>query len=360
MSNKNNPYNDNNQFSKRIFEKSGSIKKKYDRAESFMVRSLNYISDLFDKVLFNQRFSKLVAICIAAILVMVVTTGEDSNIFTSGLESAAELNNITVTTNVSDSVYEVSGLPESVTVTITGDTNDVQGVSTNRSGLAVMADLSNLDEGTHQVKLNPVNFSSKVDVIVEPSTAIVTIKKKISRSFNLGYDFINENKLESIYVLDEPELSESEVIVRASEDTMDQISFVKALIDVNGVKDDFEQDAIIVAYNQKGEKMDVEIIPEVVSVKVKVTSPHKEVPISIIPSGELADGKAIESYSLDNETVVIYGKQNVLDSIDSLNVTVSVDGISKDTKITTPIVLPSGVKTSSISKLTISFEVGDP
>lgn len=343
-----------------IAKKSQSFKKTYASVENSFVKTFRAFSAWIDFVLFNQRFAKLVALCLAVVLYLVIN-GPDkgSSIFVSNVRQVVTLDNVSVTSNISSSVYEVTGLPETVTVNVMGDNADVQFASQQKDSYQVLADLEVFGEGTHEITLEPVNFSDNVDVTIQPSTALVTIKKKISRSFTIGYDFINTNKLDKIYSLAEPEFSQNEVIVKASEDTISKISFVKALIDVDGIKADFEQDAKLVAYDQEGNPVNVDILPETVTAKVSVTTPHKEVPIEIIPEGKMKDGLAIESYTLDHSSITIYAPQSVLDNVDKVSISVPVTRITKDTKITMPVMLPSGVSTGSINKVSISLKVGE-
>lgn len=343
-----------------IAKKSQSFKKTYASVENTFVKTFRAFSAWIDFVLFNQRFAKLVALCLAVVLYLVIN-GPDkgSSIFVSNVRQVVTLDNVSVTSNISSSVYEVTGLPETVTVNVMGDNADVQFASQQKDSYQVLADLEVFGEGTHEITLEPVNFSDNVDVTIQPSTALVTIKKKISRSFTIGYDFINTNKLDKIYSLAEPEFSQNEVIVKASEDTISKISFVKALIDVDGIKADFEQDAKLVAYDQEGNPVDVDILPETITAKVSVTTPHKEVPIEIIPEGKMKDGLAIESYTLDHSSITIYAPQSVLDNVDKVSISVPVTRIIKDTKITMPVMLPAGVSTGSINKVSISLKVGE-
>lgn len=343
-----------------IAKKSQSFKKTYASVENSFVKTFRAFSAWIDFVLFNQRFAKLVALCLAVVLYLVIN-GPDkgSSIFVSNVRQVVTLDNVSVTSNISSSVYEVTGLPETVTVNVMGDNADVQFASQQKDSYQVLADLEVFGEGTHEITLEPVNFSDNVDVTIQPSTALVTIKKKISRSFTIGYDFINTNKLDKIYSLAEPEFSQNEVIVKASEDTISKISFVKALIDVDGIKADFEQDAKLVAYDQEGNPVNVDILPETVTAKVSVTTPHKEVPIEIIPEGKMKDGLAIESYTLDHSSITIYAPQSVLDNVDKVSISVPVTRITKDTKITMPVMLPAGVSTGSINKVSISLKVGE-
>ena len=341
-----------------IAKKSQSFKKTYESVESTFVKAFRSISSWIDYVLFNQRFAKLVALCLAIVLYLVLNGPSQSSIFVSGIKQVVTLENVKVTSNISASVYEVTGLPETVTVDVKGDSADVQFAAQQKDSYQVMANLEVFGEGTHEVKLEPVNFSDKVEVTIQPSTALVTIKKKISRSFSVGYDFINTDKLDKIYSLGEPEFSQKEVIVRASEDTINRISYVKALINVEGIKADFTQDATLVAYDQDGERIKVDILPEKVTVKVNVTTPHKEVEIEVVPEGTMEEGLAIESYTLDHSSITIYAPQSVLDDVNKVEIKVPVNKIKADTTITMPVMLPSGVSKGNITKVKINLKVG--
>lgn len=361
MAKKKQPLDNENklELAKQIAEKSLRIKKTYTNVESKVIKAFRTISTWIDFILFNQRFSKLVALFLAAILYLVINGGTKDSAFITSMKQSTVLENVKVTTNVSDSVYEVTGLPETVKVTLRGETSDIQFASQERDSYRVIADLSEVSEGVHEVKLEPMNFSSRVEVSIEPSSAVVNVEKKISKSFLVGYDYINTDKLDKIYSLGEPTFSQNEVIVRASEETMNQISYVKALIDVDGVKADFQKDAKLVAYNQEGEKVNVNILPESVNVNVKVTTPSKKVPIAIVSQGKMDSSLAIESFTLDKEEITLYAPQNVLDTVDNVEITIPIDKITKDTSITMPVMLPSGVSKGNVSKVTIKVKVAE-
>lgn len=346
------------ELAKAIAEKSQSFKKTYSNIESRIIKAFRSFSQWLDFVLFNQHFSKLVAVGLAIILYLVINGGTGSNVF-SNVRQVVELDNVPVIHNLDPNVYEVSDLPESVKVDVKGEAGDVQSINQQKDTFKVIADLTEFDEGTHEVTLEPMNFSNRVDVSIQPSTVMVTIKKKVSARFTIGYDYTNTNKMDKIYSLGEPEFSQTTVIVRAGEDTLDQISFVKALIDLEGVKGDFTQDAPLVAYDQEGKQMQVDIQPQTVNVKVKVTTPKKEVPLRIIPEGKMPNGKAISSYQLDVDAVTLYAPQNVLSGIDYVDVKIPVNKIDSNTTITMPIVLPTGVSEANVTNVKITLEVKD-
>lgn len=343
------------ELAKAIAEKSQTFAKTYANVEIRIGKFFRWLSGWLDKLLFNQKHGKLVAL-ILAVLFYVTMNSQGTNIF-ENVKNAEDLGEKQVSPIISDQAYEVSGLPETVKVRLIGDLTDIKSVRQQKD-FKVIANMTDLTEGTHEVKFTTEAVPSRVEVVMDPSTAVVTIKKKSIRRFTVGYDFVNRQQMDSIYDLSEPKLEQGEVLVRASSDTLDKIAFVKALIKVDkNVKADFETKANVVAYDADGNLMDVDIIPDTLKASVKVTKPSKNVPITLNPTGVIPDNKAIASYELDKKYVTIYAKQSVLDSIDEIPITIPASTLNSDREISMPIILPNGVTkiSSNIANITIKL-----
>ncbi|MBR3365240.1 MAG: hypothetical protein IKG53_10260 [Solobacterium sp.] len=345
------------ELANRIAEQSQKVANTYRSMESGLFRIFRWFSGFFDRIIFNQKYSKVVALVLAVLLYAVYNYNTMVASYTSTLRYARPLNNVPVTARYNTDTFELSGLPATANITITGDASNVTNALT--SGGSVIANLEGLTEGQHDVKLSGEGFGDNVTVVVDPSTVRVVLKKKTTRQFDLSYDFINQTGMESIYSIGTPEFEYTKINVRASKDTLDSIAFVKALIDVSGKADNFEQDARLVAYNAAGYPVEADIVPETVHVTVPVTSPNKTVPIEVQVSGEIPDGKAIASITTDQQSVTIYGSETVLSGIDRVIVTLNAATISKDSTILRPIVLPTGVNSSNINQITMSITLGE-
>ena len=347
------------ELAKSIAEKGQKVAKTYTSVDKAVPRVLRWLSSWVDKLLFNQKYGKVVSLALAVALYAMVNLGGDDSmsLFTTN-KSATTLNNVAVSTIISDQVYEVSGVPETVNATLVGDPSDISLVN-SQGNFQVVADLTDFTEGTHEVKLLPKNVSERVDVTLDPSVAMVTIKRKTSRRYTLGYDFVNTDKMDKIYALGTPEFEQGEVVVSASEDTLDEVAFVKALIDVSDVTKTFETEASIVAYNQQGERVEVDILPATMKTKVEVTTPSKDVPISVVPVGKVPNGKAIESYQMDASAVTIYGPLDVLESINDVTIQLPANTLTADKTVTMPIITPSGVTKVSTQRVNITIKLAD-
>lgn len=344
------------EWAKKIAKEGQRFTHTYETIGATLIKMFRWVSLWIDKILFNQKYGKIVALALSVMLFFSININGNSLFTTTG--SAEILKDVPVNVVVNDAVYEVSGLPTTANATVIGELSDVQMVR-SQSDYKVIADLSGLTEGTHEIDLQAVDFSSRVDVILQPSTATVTISKKITQSFSIGYDYVNMEKMNKVYSLGTPVFEQNDILVRASEKTINSIAFVKALIDVSNVNASFEAEVPLIAYDQNGNKVEVDILPAKVKVKVEVTEPKKDVPITIEPIGLIPDSKAIESFKLDHQTVTLYGPQSVLDKINEIKIQIPTANLTKNTTLTMPIILPNGVAKTSVTKVNVTITLAD-
>lgn len=358
MSKKNTNLENKTERANRIAEQSKKVKRTYEKMEDFLFRVLRAFSTFLDKVLFNEKYSKVVSLVLAVLLYAIVNYNALSTSFQSSLRYSKTLSDVTVLAKYNSDTFEISGLPEKVDVILTGDAANVTSAANAENG-TVICDLDGLTEGEHEIKLTTEGYGNNVNVVVNPTNVNVVMKKKTTRQFDISYDFINQDKMEQIYSAGTPEFEYTKVNVRASKDTLDSIAFVKALIDVSGQSADFEQDAVLVAYDSSGKPVNADIVPNTVHVKVPVTSPNKSVNIQVQVSGEVPDGKAIDSITMDHQTVTIYGSETTLANIDQVVVTLDAGTLTKDSTVLRPIVLPAGVTSATNTQVTMNITLAD-
>ena len=358
MSKKNTNLENKTERANRIAEQSIKVKRTYEKMEDFLFRVLRAFSTFLDKVLFNEKYSKVVSLVLAVLLYAIVNYNALSTSFQSSLRYSKTLSDVTVLAKYNSDTFEISGLPEKVDVILTGDAANVTSAANAENG-TVICDLDGLTEGEHEIKLTTEGYGNNVNVVVNPTNVNVVMKKKTTRQFDISYDFINQDKMEQIYSAGTPEFEYTKINVRASKDTLDSIAFVKALIDVSGQSADFEQDAVLVAYDSSGKPVNADIVPNTVHVKVPVTSPNKSVNIQVQVSGEVPDGKAIDSITMDQQTVTIYGSETTLANIDQVVVTLDAGTLTKDSTVLRPIVLPAGVTSATNTQVTMNITLAD-
>ena len=73
----------------------------------------------------------------------------------------------------------------------------------------------------------------------------------------------------------------------------------------------------------------------------------------------MATGKAIGGYTFSQNDVTIYGDTETLSSINSLDVIVDVSNLSSDSNFKAEIKKPTGIKSVSVSHVTVNIKVTD-
>ena len=340
---------------KNIAERSQSVRETYESIEKSVKRVFRWFSTSVDRFLFSRKYDKVISLVLAATLYMVLNF---SNTGLLALDSTFTIKSHNVSLNADLDVYEVTGFDKAVDVILTGKSSDVNAAKT-QSNTKVVLDLSGLQTGEHTVKFTPVNFSNRVNVTTKPESATIRIRKKETTKFTISHDYLNLNKMDERYYPGEPEFESTEVLVRASAQTTDSIAYVKVLIDVEDATETYTTEAPLYAYNALGEKVDVDLIPKIVKVTVPITSPKKTVPIIVVPQGNLPGDQSIDSITLDHSSIELFGNQATLDITSEIRVNVDISQIDKNIKIYENIVLPSGIRQASVSKVNLDIKLGD-
>ena len=276
---------------------------------------------------------------------------------------AEVLYNQPVTATYNEEAYVVEGLPKDVDITLVGQKRHIF-LAKQYPSDGVTVDLTGLKPGQHKVTLKYTQQLKSIDYRLDPSTVTVTIYDKVSETKTLTYDVLHQDNLDSKLNIDNVELDRSEVIVKGAKYKLDKVATVRVLIDVdNFAKQEAGELTIdsvpLVAYDTDGKVVDVEIVPKTITAKVTISSPSKEVPINIVPKGELAFGKAIKSLSTSMDTVTIYGSEEAIEKIDELDVEVDVTGLDTDKDYTVTLKRPNGITEISAKTITVKVALDD-
>lgn len=311
---------------------------------------------------------------LSLIMAVVVFLLIDSKVITLVETEAEIITNQSVKVEYNKEAYVIEGLPETVDITLIGRKSDLY-LAKQLGENEVVLDLTDYEprEDAYKVKLTYNQTINSLSYKLDPTYVYVTVKKKVSALKSITYDVINQDKLNEI----NPQLSvssvtldKSEVVVKGSQDTLDKIASVKALIDLNNSKfkdkDTYVLENLpIVAYDENGNILsNVEVVPGTVNGSITFTSFSKEVPIKVLTTGELVAGKAISSITINGKSdlaVTIYGDQNDIDSITSVPVTIDVtDQGNNGAKIyNVTISKPSGVRYMPVTSATIVVNFGE-
>lgn len=308
----------------------------------------------FDRIA-GKKSTLLIVSLILAFAVFVLIDRE-SNVM---IDQYAEiLYNQPVTAVYNEELYVVEGLPDKVDITLVGQKRHIF-LAKQAPSKGVSVDLTGLKPGNHKVTLKYTQRLESLDYKLDPSQVTVTIYEKVSETRSLTYDLLHQDSLDSKLSISNVELDRNEVTIKGAAYKLKKVATVKALVDAkkipNKAGDINLKDVQLVAYDTDGKIVDVEIVPKTVTAKVTVTSPSKEVPIKVVPDGELAFGRSIKSIEPSVSSVTLYGSSDVLDKINQLEVKINVDGLENDKEFNVTLDKPSGV--NELSTKTVKIKV---
>ena len=311
---------------------------------------------------FAGRKSTLLIISMILAFIVFVWTDKESNIM---IDQYAEiLSDQQVTAVYNEELYVVEGLPDTVDITLVGQRRHIF-LAKQSPAKGVSVDLTGLKPGNHKVTLKYTQRLKSLDYKLDPENVTVTIYEKVSDTRTLTYDVLHKDNLDKKLYISDIELDRTDVIIKGAEYKLKQVASVKALVDVNEIPNpkagEIEfKDVPLVAYDTDGMILDdVEIVPKTVKAKLTITSPSKEVPIKVVPKGDLAFGRSIKSMVLSSTLVTIYGEQAAVDEIEQLEVEIDTKGLAKDKEYHVTLKKPSGITELSTKTLTIKLTLDD-
>ncbi len=324
-----------------------------------MLKPFRGMSKPFDR-LFNNRLMLITLSLILAIILFFFVDNKTQLIMNN---SADIIYNKKVKAEYNEEAYVVEGLPKTVDITLMGRQSGVK-LAKQYPSEDVMVDLRGLKPGTHKVKLKYKSRVNSVDYKLDPSTATVRIYEKMSESKKIGKEILYENKLDSRYSISNITFSRDEVYVKGAQYKLNKIANVKALVDVRNITNPSIgtttlKELPLVAYDENGSKVNVEMVPKTIDATLEITSPSKEVPLKVIPEGNVQFGKAIDDVKLSISKVTVYGNDSVLSKISYIPVNVNVDGLAKKSEQTVNLSPPSGVKDISAKSVVAEITLGD-
>lgn len=308
---------------------------------------------------FLGKKSTLIIISLILAFVVFILIDQESSVMAD--QYAEILYNQPVTAVYNEELYVVEGLPKTVDITLVGEKRHIF-LAKQSPAKGVSVDLTGLSEGNHKVTLKYSQKLKSLDYKLDPSEVTVTLYPKVSETRSLTYDVLHSDDLDNRLSIDSVELDRDDVIIKGAQYKLDKVATVKALVDVDDIAHpkagEIElKNVDLVAYDTKGKVVDVEIVPTSVTAKVKITSPSKEVPVKVVPKGNLATGKAIKSADTSIAKVVVYGSEESVNDLEYLPVEIDVTGLSESKEYKVTLKKPTGITDISTKTLTVKVEV---
>ena len=204
-----------------------------------------------------------------------------------------------------------------------------------------------------------------IETSVNPSQATVIVYLKESENRTLSYNVINTDHLDNTIDINKVALNIDQVVISGAGYKLKQVATVEALIDVDKLTSTDAgthtlEDIVLRAYDSDGKIVDVEISHSAkITADITISSSSKEVPLNLKIKNDMPFGKAIKSYTFSQDSVVVYGSSEALESLANTGIDIEVDAnkLTDNYKGTIEIPKPSGVKKLETNRVDVNITI---
>lgn len=309
----------------------------------------------------NNIGLKFLAVLIALVLWLAIVNVNDP-------EKTITVSNIPISvTNESaitsrDMVYNVKS-EQYLNITVSGKRSIVSNLSAEDfRATASLKELSKVNSIPVDVTAKNASLGRKITIVKQSAqTILVDVENLEEKDFT---DLVVEytGKVADGYVAGLSSMSTNEVTVKAPTSIIDKIKKVAVRCSLDGTNTNISKKCPVILYDKNNKEIksdEIELSDKKIRVNVNVLR-AKQVPISTINKDELgkpADGYVVDDVILSSDSITVYGSEESLDSIESLDIQDDIDVSDAKGDVTQNIdvtgKLPKGLSVSGESTITV-------
>ena len=309
----------------------------------------------------NNIGLKFLAVLIALVLWLAIVNVNDP-------EKTITVSNIPISvTNESaitsrDMVYNVKS-EQYLNIIVSGKRSIVSNLSAEDfRATASLKELSKVNSIPVDVTTKNASLGRKITIVKQSAqTILVDVENVEEKDFT---DLVVEytGKVADGYVAGLSSMSTDEVTVKAPTSIIDKIKKVAVRCSLDGTNTNISKKCPVILYDKNDKEIksdEIELSDKKIRVNVNVLR-AKQVPISTINKDELgkpADGYVVDDVILSSDSITVYGSEESLDSIESLDIQDDIDVSDAKGDVTQNIdvtgKLPKGLSVSGESTITV-------
>ena len=309
----------------------------------------------------NNIGLKFLAVLIALVLWLAIVNVNDP-------EKTITVSNIPISvTNESaitsrDMVYNVKS-EQYLNITVSGKRSIVSNLSAEDfRATASLKELSKVNSIPVDVTTKNASLGRKITIVKQSAqTILVDVENVEEKDFT---DLVVEytGKVADGYVAGLSSMSTDEVTVKAPTSIIDKIKKVAVRCSLDGTNTNISKKCPVILYDKNDKEIksdEIELSDKKIRVNVNVLR-AKQVPISTINKdalGKPADGYVVDDVILSSDSITVYGSEESLDSIESLDIQDDIDVSDAKGDVTQNIdvtgKLPKGLSVSGESTITV-------
>ncbi len=282
---------------------------------------MNRIRETIEWLKKNNWQYKAIALGLAIILWFYVT-GVEADSLESIYTVPLEYRNL-------EEGYVITEIPDSVRMTLEGSRIDV-------NSLEAYVDCSQLTEGEYRLEVVPVLTQGLTLLSLSPVYVTVKVEPYAETQADVTVKY-GEGSPAGGYEAQKAVLSQTQVTIRGSVAEIETIAEVFVLVDIDGLKENFEAQLPVYIKDAEGNYITdrFEISPAYIQVVVPILAGgiSKSLPVSVKTTGTVASGYTIASITASPVSITVYGEESVLSGLTAIE-TEAVDIAGLETNLT--------------------------
>jgi len=317
-------------------------------------------TDFFEKKWFLLGISLLVAILLFTYAYSenygLSTINRNSSISTSKQET---ISNVPIQVDIDTDRYFISGLPETVVLTLKGPESVLVQTISAADYKVVSEDLNSLGAGKYTVQLRVENLSNEIEYQITPSRVNVVIEERVSINSPVEVRF-DESLVDPQYKAANPTLSADTVTLTGPASTIARVENVYVTVPAeNGLTNSINMNTVVQVEDSDGTKLNVSVEPQEVNVNIPITPYGKEVPLVLQQIGIPAANKEYTIEISGDDVITLTGESSLLEGINQVALPVSVTGIEENTTQTIVIPVPNEALLVTPVSVMVTITVND-
>lgn len=308
-----------------------------------------------DKWLRSDTFVKVMAVLLAVLLYIAVNDNP-IGMSTTNQRTSTIIRDVGLETELESEQLAVVRMTQTVNLTLNGNAFLVD--RTIAGDFRAFVNLNGLKAGVHRnVPVKVDGLPEGVDYVTDPGSVRVELEEKQQKEMEVEVELVGQP--ETGYTAGKPIISPTKVVVGAAQSYLDQVAYVKAVVNISGATGAVKQSVELKAYDEAGEWLrNVEITEQVAEVEVPITSPYKTVPLNPKIEALPPHGYAVDTMTPNVKEVTVFGSKPFIDELEVYSgPNIDLSDVTKDRTFETPIPLQDGVDKIDPDKVTIDVEI---
>jgi YbbR domain-containing protein len=239
-------------------------------------------------------------------------------------------------------------VPRQIELTLRAPSSVWQELLANEDDIRAILDLSGLSAGEHTLDIQVQITTRPVRIIsATPRTATVTLEPLASQSFSIELTLSGEPAIG--YQAGDPVLDPEEVIISGPQSLVEQVTQVRAPLNLAGVRESIEQTVTVQPLNENNQIVSgLGLNPSEVTISLPISQQggYRDLAVKVVVNGQVATGYRLANIVVFPPVVTVFsGDPGLVNSLPGVLETQPLDLENANDEITTRLAinLPEGV-----------------